>query len=209
MLGPVELVTLIAFCVPWADPGVAYALVMAGSGGTPWRITHADGRVTDAASVREALSALEAVGTASGQPNAPSYVGLMQVPFDPARDSADTGAVLLDKCANIAIGYQRYVAAWDAAAKYDKVAGPRTAIALNLYRTAQPLRQSPYATAAADWMGKPVPAKPAAMTDPIYHKVLAEWSAGIAARHGARGGGQTITLLADAAQHASRSRQGK
>lgn len=207
MLGAVEIATLVAVCTPWADPQLAHALIMAGSGGNPWRITHADGREVDAQSRRDAEVEIANASAGGAGANSPVFVGLMQVPWVPGRDGASAGLVLLDKCTNLTVGYQQYVAAWQAAAKYDSASAPRTAIASNLYRVAQPIRQSDYATRLASRLGEPAVARPATMTDPIYHKVIAEWSAGIAARHGDRGNGTIPTMLADAAWQARRARE--
>ena len=208
MLSPVEIATLIAFCTPWAEPSLAYALVIAGSGGEPYRIAQSSGQVDDHANRPAAERALTSLLAAKQGSTADSilFVGLMQVPIPASSAHLNEGRMLLDKCTNLATGIQRYALAWETALRTDPSPWPRSAVAFNLFRSAQALRQTDYSTKATEVLKSGQIPRPAPPTDPIYHAVAADWSASIAQRHGYRVGAADVTLLDDAAATAQWAR---
>lgn len=210
MLTPLELSTLIAFCTPWADADLTWSLVSAGSAGAPYLISTAEGPLLDAPS-RGTAEKLIVERFSAADANAPVvyFVGLTQYPVVASPGSVQLAKRLLDKCGNLELGYQRYVAAWEAATTGNPPPWIRTAMAFNLFRSARPDRETPYSAKAIDSLkgvARPAPAPP---TDPVYHAVAADWSASLAQRHGTRGDGSEWTLLDGSTALARWAREGK
>ena len=211
MLSPIEISTLIAFCTPWADPDIVWSLILAGSGGAPYTVRADEQVIASGEHIHSArkIIAEKFSATDTAQRKPVYYIGLTQVPVIGSAENVRYAQLLLDKCTNLAVGYERYANAWDAAKRNESSPWPRATVAFNLYRNAPAKPPSPFAAKAVALLkasGRPAPA---AMTDPIYHAVAADWSASLAQRHGVRGEGPAWTLLDDSAALAQWARNGK
>jgi hypothetical protein len=212
MLSPVEIATWVALCIPWAEPRLASALVEAGSGREAYLVTEDAKPAFTGRTPRETIMHLRAQSkeaNASKSPPLQQYIGLMQIPTSALRDLGLESEAAIDKCTNLAVGYQLFLSAYDYAGKVEKSPWKRTAVAYNFYRNRQTVIESEYSKRAVDYLMKAPETMPANMADPIYHSVMAEWSAGLANRQGSRQSQPRVSLLAEAGAIARWARTGK
>ena len=212
MLSPVEIATWVALCIPWADPRLASALIEAGSGGEAYLVTMDAEPAFTGRTPRETIMHLRAQSkdaNAGKLPPLQQYIGLMQIPTSALRDLGLESEAAIDKCTNLVVGYQLFLSAYDYAGKVEKSPWKRTAVAYNFYRNRQTVIETDYSKRAVDYLMKAPDSTPASMTDPIYHAVMAEWSAGLANRHGSRQNQPRVSLLAEAESIVRWARTGK
>lgn len=187
MLSPVALATWISFCVPWAEPRLAAALVIAGSGGDAYAIADVTGRLdtptTHAAAIEKLRSRTSTDPANATQPTKPLYLGLTQIPLISLRTLSISPELALEKCANLEIGYSLFLHAYDAASKIEKDPWRRTALAYNYYRTGEKSFSTPYSKSAIDVLKAGNFANPASFNDPLRNIIAAEWSSGLLTRH--------------------------
>ena len=209
MLTPVAIATWISFCVPWAEPRLLAALIEAGSAGDPYLIADdADGRNSPATQAA-AIKTLRKRVAQEASPNKGSnalYLGLTQLPTRSLPALGVSPEVAIDKCANLEIGYTLFLSAYEEAGKKEKSPWKRLSAAYNYYRTGVMALDTPYSKRATDYLmsGKVIAA--AAMTDPLYHSVAGEWSAGMATRHAMRPATDPAAVLIASGQLAQRTR---
>ena len=184
MVSPAELATLIALCVPWGEPQLVAALVEGGSGREPYLLSSSTGVLASPRTSREAAQQLADLssGTTGSAQESDVFIGLAQIPLTSLRKSKLDPALALNKCTNLEIGYHLLLDAYQIAAKTERSPWKRTSLAYNYYREQRPVQETAYSKRVADYLTKVATARPAKMTDPIYHAALAEWSAGLAAR---------------------------
>lgn len=204
MLSPVALSTWIAFCVPWAEPRLAAALVAAGSAGEPYLVVDANDQKfvgkTPSESVRF-IRKRTAKPTDTAKTAADTlYIGLTQIPSFALRELGIDPEIALDKCSNLEIGYSIFLAAYSHAQTVEKSPWKTTSVAYNFFRNRQSVIDTPYAKRATDYLMQGTVVSPAGMNDPIYHAVVAEWSAGLAARHAMRIQQPGPSLLAESSE---------
>lgn len=212
MLSPVEIATWVALCIPWADPRLASALVEAGSGREAYLVAEDTKPEFIGQTPRETILHLRAQSkdaAANKSPPVQQYIGLMQIPTSALRDLGLESEAAIDKCTNLTVGYQLFLSAYDYAGKVEKSPWKRTAVAYNFYRNRQTAIETEYSKRAIDYLMKAPVNLPANMTAPIYHAVMAEWSAGLAYRHGTRQSQPRASLLAEAEAITRWARAGK
>lgn len=212
MLSPIEIATWVALCIPWADPRLASALVEAGSGREANLVADDVKPAFIGRTPRETIMHLRAQSKDAAAQNAipaQQYIGLTQIPATALRDLGLESEAAIDKCTNLAVGYQLFLSAYDYAGKVEKSPWKRTAVAYNFYRNRQTVIETEYSKRAVDYLMKAPIIMPAAMTDPIYHAVIAEWSAGLANRHSGRQSQPRMSLLAEAESIVRWARTGK
>lgn len=199
MLSPIAIATWLSFCVPWAEPRLAAALIDAGSSGEPYMIADAAGRVEISASQTEAIQYLRARREKSDPDSKVEhtelYLGLTQIPLSALHALAIEPEVVLDKCANLEIGYTLFLNAYQLADKAEKNPWKRIALTYNYFRSNQKSYETSYSTAAIDYLKSGRWVLPANMTSGLYQSVAAEWSAGLASRQAMRQSSNPSSIL--------------
>ena len=164
MFDAVALATWIAFCIPSADPAIATALVMAGSGGAPALIADKEGQALPA---RTALQA-----------DQDTYVGLTQIPAKQLRARGIPLIVALNPCVNLMLGWQL----WSTAHLRAKVQQPSqwkaVSLAFSMYHDHQAVLETPFSKKATDLAIKHVPVAPARPGSRLYNEVASVWANG-------------------------------
>ncbi len=201
MLSPIALSTWIAFCIPWAEPRLAAALVTAGSAGEPYLVAGTNDEKFVGKTPAESVRYIRKRKSDAADTNKPApttlYIGLTQIPSFALQELGIDPEIALDKCSNLEIGYSIFLAAYSHAQTVEKSPWKTTSVAYNFYRNRQNVIDTPYAKRATDYLMQGTIVYPAGMNDPIYHSVAAEWSAGLAARHGMRVQQPGPSLLAE------------
>lgn len=194
MLSPIAISTWIAFCIPWAEPRLAAALIAAGSEGEPFLVT--DGKDLRFAG-KSAAESIRFLRSRTADPAGETlYLGLTQIPSFALKEIGIAPEIALDKCSNLEIGYTLFLGAHSHASTVEKSPWKTTSVAYAYFRTRQTVIDAPYAKKATDYLMKEPLVPPAGMNDPIYHAVAAEWSAGMASRHSMRNPDPGKSLLA-------------
>lgn len=193
MLSPVAIATWISFCIPWAEPRLAAALVEAGSGGEPFVITEANGSPFKTATYAEAVRYARQL-----KPSGEVYLGLAQVPLSALNRMGLGPEHALDKCGSLELGYTLFLDAYAQAGKTEKSPWKTVSVAYSIYRDGQKLIDTPFGKKATDFLMKGTYAAPAAMDNPLRHGIVAEWSAGLASRQNAQNPSGKLSMLAEA-----------
>ncbi|GAB1393666.1 hypothetical protein MASR1M60_18300 [Rhodocyclaceae bacterium] len=147
MLSPVALATWIALCMPGADNAVAFAMIMAGSGGNPDLITDAQGQMHNVADLKNAKEE--------------RYVGLAQIPLSQLKARGIPVEVALHRCANLAIGWHLWSEAHMTAQAKEPTKWKAVSLAFSLYRENRAVLETPYSKKATDLAIAHVPVAPA------------------------------------------------
>jgi len=164
MLSATVLATWIAFCIPTADPAIATALVMAGSGGNPALIADKAGQPLPSAAL--------------AQPAQEAFVGLTQIPAAQLRTIGVPPALALNTCTNLMLGWQLWSAAHAKAQEQEKTKWKAVSLAFSIYHDGQAALETPYSQKATDLAIKHEPVAPARPGSRIYNEVVASWANG-------------------------------
>lgn len=165
MLSPIALATWIAFCMPGADSAIAFAMVMAGSGGNPDLITDAQGQPRKMKDLKNA--------------NAEElYVGLTQIPARQLKARGIPVELALHRCTNLAIGWQLWSEAHTAAKVQQPTQWKAVSLAASIYRENRAVLETPYSKKLTDLAIAHVPVAPAPHGSRLYNEVAADWANG-------------------------------
>jgi hypothetical protein len=193
MLSPVAIATWISFCIPWAEPRLAAALVEAGSGGEPFVITAATGAPFTATTFAEAVHYVRQF-----KPEGEIYLGLAQVPLSALKRMGLGPEHALDKCGSLEIGYTLLLDAYVLAWKTEKSPWKTVSVAYSIYRNGQKTIDTPFGKKATDFLMKATHVAPAAFDNPLRHGIVAEWSAGVVSRQNAQNPNGKLSTLSEA-----------
>jgi len=201
MLDAVAIATWISVCIPWAEPRLAAALVNAGSGGEPLMI-FSPGKTPDVAvSRRDALAKLTAA--ASEQP----LVGLTQIPSRALDAAGLPRDAALDTCANLEIGYQLLMQAYEQARTITTSPWKQVSIAFNVFRDGKAQLESPYSKKAVEYLMNSPAVAPASVNSALRHEIIAAWSAGLANRSASTAATPRLSTLIESASLVSWARR--
>jgi hypothetical protein len=192
MLSPIAIATWISFCVPWAEPRLAAALIDAGSGGEPFVITDSAGKAFVAKNQAEAIHHLR-----NNSDPGERFLGLTQIPSSALAPLGLNPEHVLDKCTNLEVGYHLLTLAYEHAQKVEKSPWKTVSVAYSYYRNRQVLIDTPFARKATDHLMKAPIVQPAPMGSPLRHSIMAEWSAGLASRQGSLTRSPTLSALVE------------
>ena len=182
MLEPALVAAWIAFCIPWADPLIAAALVQAGSGGESYLVTDAAGQPFAGKTLVEADAYARKQAANGGE----LFLGLAQVPLSTLRQEGYRTDDGLDRCGSLDIGYQAFQAAYQTALSREKTPARALPPAFAYYRAHSFTADSEFARKAAEYVLKGRTPAPAPLTLGQRQDMFREWAAGLAQRMGHR-----------------------
>jgi hypothetical protein len=165
MLSPIALATWIAFCMPGADNAIAFAMVMAGSGGNPDLITDAQGQVRKVKDLK-------------GAEANDLYVGLTQVPVRQLKARGIPVEIALHRCANLAIGWHVWSEAHTTAKIQQPTQWKAVSLAFSIYRENRAVLETPFSKKATDLAIAHRPVAAAPHGSRLYNEVAADWANG-------------------------------
>lgn len=165
MLSPIALATWIAFCMPGADSAIAFAMVMAGSGGNPDLITDAQGQTRKLQDLKN-VNAEEL------------FIGLTQIPVSQLKARGIPMTVALHRCANLAIGWHLWSEAHTTAKGQQPTQWKAVSLAASIYRENRAVLETPYSKKVTDLAIAHVPVAPAPHGSRLYNEVAADWANG-------------------------------
>lgn len=192
MLSPVAIATWISFCIPWAEPRLAAALVEAGSGGEAFLVAEANGQPFAAKTHAEAVRHVRQL-----KPSGEVYLGLAQVPLSSLNRMGLGAEHALDNCSSLELGYAMFLEAYEQARKVEKSPWKTLSVAYSIYRTRQKAIDTPFGKKATDFLMKGSMVNPAPSGSPLRHGIAAEWSAGLVSRQSIQNAGKKSTLLTE------------
>lgn len=182
MMEPALVAAWIAFCIPWADPLIAAALVHAGSGGEPYLVTDAAGKTFAGKTAAEADAYARRQAASGGE----LYLGLAQVPLSTLRQEGYRTDDGLDRCGSLDIGYQSFSAIYQATLAREKTPARALPPAFAYYRTRSYAADAEFARKAAEYVLKNQTPAPVPLSLGQRQDMFREWAAGLAQRMGHR-----------------------
>lgn len=200
MLDAVAIATWISVCIPWAEPRLAAALVVAGSGGEPLMITSLGKAPVVPGSRKEAYALIAATR------NEQVLVGLTQIPGRTLDAAGLPRETALDACGNLEIGYQVLMQAYEQAKKAERSPWKQVSLAFNLFRDGKLQIETPYSKKVVEHLMTASSIAPAPMNSALRHEVVAAWSAGLATRTASQAKAPQLSILAESSAIASWAR---
>lgn len=155
------------------------ALAIAGSGNQPYLVRSASGGEYAGSSMSDAVRHFRTMDkSGAGE----IHLGLTQIPVSRLRALGINPEAALDICANLEIGHALLAEAHEKASRIEKSPWKTVAAAYSLYRDGKASIDSAFARKATDRLLAGTHTPPASLDSPIRHAIVAEWSAGLAAR---------------------------